>query len=219
MSIICAFDWNALSAIANICIALLALFTYLYTRSQTKRQDELRHEDIRARLSFSVVEWNNLYMLKITNIGREAAYKIQLNVSGSPITENPIDLVKDVFARLRATTINIEAEQSVYYLVSPTESAQGEQGLEGGKQYDMKSIHEWLSTHDNESIYITGQYNNRYKIEEEFSIRDYLQFGAFEHKEPIEEIAEAIYSRDPKDKAIQKNIQFIKESLKNKYNG
>lgn len=218
MTVLCIIDWNALSAIANICIALLALFTYLYTRSQTKKQDEIRFEDVRARLSFSIVDWNNHYMLKITNVGKETAYNIELNVSGSPITENLISFVKEVFVNLRSTTICIEAGQSVFYLVSPTEKAKGLYGIEGQELVGAKDIQEWLGNHDKEKIIITGKYNNRHIIDESFCIRDYAQYGAFEHKEPIEEIADAIYSRDPNAKNIQKNIQVITEIIKKQHN-
>lgn len=218
MNILCVIDWNAISAIANICIALLALFTYLYTRSQAKKNEQLRFEDVRARLSFSIVDWHDYYMLKITNVGKETAYDIQLNISGTPISESLFSFVKDVFVNLRSTPICIESGQSVFYLVSPTEKAKGLYGIEGQEQIDAKEIQKWLENHDKEDIIITGKYNNRHDINESFCIRDYAQFGAFEHKEPIEEISDALYSRDPSDKNVQKNIQQITEIIKKQHN-
>ena len=188
--ILCCINWNAISAIANIAIALLALITYIYSRNQAKKQDALRFEDLRARLAFSIVDWHNHYMLKISNVGKETAYNVQLNVSGPPISENPFDLVKDVFARLRETTIIIESGQSVYYLISPTEKARGDYGIE-----------------------------DRFLIKDNISIRDYLQYGAFEHKNPLEEIADAMISRSPEDKNIQKNIQQITNFITKCHNG
>ncbi|MBM6992833.1 MAG: hypothetical protein I3J02_06165 [Prevotella sp.] len=212
--ILCFDNWNILSAIANICIAILAFITYLYTRSQGKKQDKLRFEDVRARLSFSIIVWHDHYMLKVTNVGKETAYNIELNVSGSPISDNLFSFVKKVFANLLHTTICVEAGQSVFYLVSPTENASGSFGIDGQQQVGAKDIRAWLKKHDKEDIIITGKYNNRHIINERFCIRDYAQYGAFEHKEAIEEIADAILSRDPQDTNIQKNFQLIAEIIK-----
>lgn len=217
--ILCCINWNAISAIANIAIALLALITYIYSRNQAKKQDALRFEDLRARLAFSIVDWHNHYMLKISNVGKETAYNVQLNVSGPPISENPFDLVKDVFARLRETTIIIESGQSVYYLISPTEKARGDYGIEGGQQINSEDIIKWLRAHDKDNIIITGLYNDRFLIKDNISIRDYLQYGAFEHKNPLEEIADAMISRSPEDKNIQKNIQQITNFITKCHNG
>lgn len=158
-------------------------------------------------------------MLKITNVGKETAYGIKLNVSGSPITENPINFVREVFTKLRTGTINIEAGKSVYYLISPSESAEGKQGLEGGKEYDMMEIKKWLLTQVNEKISIKGVYNNRYMINEVFTIRDFNQIGAFVINDPLQSIAEAITSHDYNDKSIPKNIQIVANEIKKKSQG
>ena len=68
-------DWDAVSSITSVIMMGIALFTLWVTYQQ--RRDELR-----ARLSFEIISWNGLFLLKITNVGKESAYNIQLNFSG-----------------------------------------------------------------------------------------------------------------------------------------
>ena len=209
-------NWDAVSAISNIVMAIIAFGSLVFSFYLLYRERKDRIEDIRARLSFSIVEWQDFYMLKIANVGKETAYGIKLNVTGPPITDNPIGLVRDVFKKLKNGTINIEAGNSVYYLISPSESAKEEQGLDGGKKYHMSDILGWLDSQVNEPIIITGKYNNRYDVQESFTIRDFNQYGAFVVNDPLQSIAEAIVSHDFDDKSIQKNIQIIAQEIKNK---
>lgn len=217
--ITCCINWDAVNAISNILMALIAFGSLMFSFYLLNRDRKNRIEDIRARLSFSIVEWQDFYMMKITNVGKETAYNIRLNVMGSPITDNPIELVRDAFIKLKEGTIYIEAGKSVYYLVSPSERAKEEQGLEGGKKYNMTDIRRWLASQVNEKITIYGSYNNRYEVNESFTIRDFNQFGAFVVNDPLQSIAEAITSHDFDDKSIQKNIQTIANVLKEKVHG
>lgn len=68
-------------------------------------------------------------------------------------------------------------------------------------------------------IIVSGIYNNKYKIDFSFSIRDNYPIGTFHVVDPLTEIAEAIASYDPKDKSIQKNLQEIANDNKDKNNG
>ena len=216
---ICCINWDAVSAISNIIMAIIAFGSLMFSFCLLYRDRKNRVEDIRARLSFSIVEWQDFYMLKISNVGKETAYNIILNVVGSPITDNPIELVQDVFKKLKKGTINIEAGKSVYYLISPSESAKEEQGLEGRKKCHMTDIRGWLNSQVNEPIIITGKYNNRYDVYERFTIRDFNQYGAFVVNDPLQSIADAIMSHDFDDRSIQKNIQIIAQEIKTKHNG
>lgn len=68
--LICCIDWNALTAVGTI---LLAIATFITIRQNSKQLSEIRNqreEDIRARIDCSIIEWHNCYFFKIQNIGR-----------------------------------------------------------------------------------------------------------------------------------------------------
>lgn len=188
-------NWESINAISNIVmagIALLSLLLSLYLGWNNRKQ---RREDVRARLYFSIIDWQDKYMLKITNVGKETAYKINIKVTGLPISENLYSFVRDVFQKLSSMYFCLEAGHSAFYLISPTERCKNEEGIEGMEIHYAPEIHAWLKKYDDKDIYISGHYCDRYKIREQFSIREFLLYGSFEHKEPLEEIADAIVSR------------------------
>jgi hypothetical protein len=206
-------NWECINAISNIVmasIALSSLLLSLYLVCNNRRQ---RQEDVRARLYFGIVDWQNKYMLKITNVGKETAYRINIRVTGAPISDNLYSFVRDVFKKLSSIYFCLEAGHSAYYLISPTERCANEEGLEKGEKHSSTEIREWLIKYDDEDICIEGEYCDRYSVCEKFSIREFLLIGSFEHKEPIEEIADAILSRDPSDHKIQNSISKIAKNF------
>lgn len=208
-----SINWDNINTIANIAMTVIALVSLALNFYLLRREKKLRNEDIRARLSISIVDWQGKYMLKVTNVGKETAYKIKLDVSGKSIEENLYSFVREAFAKLSKISFCLEVGQSAYYLISPDERCKGEEGLEGYETISSRDIIDWLKNYDNESIFVKGQYCDKYKIKEELSIREYLLYGSFEVKDPIQELADAFSSRDPKDKNIQKNIELLRQEV------
>lgn len=206
-------DWEFINAISNIVMAAIALISLLYSLYLGWTNRKQRQEDLRARLSISIVDWHNKYMLKVTNVGKETAYRVTLKVSGKPISENLYSFVREVFEKLSSISFCLEAGNSVFYLISPTEHWKKEEGI-GEDVRSWNEIIEWLKKYDDEDIVIRGSYCDRYEIREQFSIREFQLYGSFEHKEAFEEIADAFVSRDPKDKNIQKNMELIAKAMK-----
>lgn len=213
MSCILDVNWNAINSISNIIIALIAFLSLIISLRVSWNYRKQRREDIRARLSFSIIEWQNKYMLKITNVGKETAYKINIKVTGSPISDNLYSFVRDVFNKLSSMYFCLEVGHSALYLISPTERCNNEEGFEGIEMHHAHEIHAWLNNYDDEDIIIKGQYCEKYEIDEHFSIREFLLYGSFERKNAVEEIADAFVSRDPSDNTIQKSICKIAKSV------
>ena len=211
-------NWTAIGAISNISVAFLALISICVSLYLNRKNSNQRKEEIRARLSLSIVNWKNMYMLKISNVGKETAYNVHLIVEGKPVVQNLFDFVRQTFEKLSKMSFCIEAGQSVFYLLSPDEHFKGHQGLEGGESISSSSILKWLQFHDNEDIIINGTYCDKYKINENFSIREFSLKGSFEHLDAIEEIADASLSRDPSDNYIQKSISAIAKAVGNSKN-
>lgn len=209
-------NWTELSTKADIAVALIALLSLVLNFYLIRNNKKERKEDIRARLSFSIINWHGFYMLRIANVGKETAYHINLNVTGKPIIENLYPFVRSVFEKLSKMSFCLEAGKDAYYLISPDESSNRYNGLEGDLQLSSSKIQEWLQEYDDEDIHITGKYCDKYKVQEDLSIREYLIWGSFEHKDAIEYIADSLLSRDPKVKSIQNNIDLIAKAIGSK---
>ena len=72
-----------------------------------------------------------------------------------------------------------------------------------------EEINLWLKEYDNKAITIIGDYNNKYSIKEEFSIRDFNVLGTFQIPGPIESIAGVVSDMDTY------TLNDIKHSLRN----
>lgn len=207
-------NWECINAISNIAIATIALASFLFSLHLGWKNRKQRQEDVRARLSISIVSWQNKYMLKVSNVGKETAYNVVLRVSGKPISENLYSFVKIVFDKLSRMYFCLEAGKSAYYLISPDEKCGDEEGIEGVETHSGKEIREWLKKYDDEDIAIMASYCDKYEINEKFSIREFLLYGSFDHKDALEEIADAIVSRDPNVKNVQKNLDLIAREIR-----
>jgi hypothetical protein len=211
--IICCVNWEAVGAISNIVMAFIALASLGFSIYLLFRERKNRIEDIRARLNFSVTYWKENYYLQIHNVGKEVAYNVNVCVGGKAIEENPYEHVKYAFSLLREKNLVLSPGDKLHYLISPGITRNKEMGI-GDDTHSSAEINSWLKTHDEDKIIITGKYNNKYVINESFSIRDFYPIGTFHVIEPLVEIAESLSSFDPKDKSIQKNIQKIANEIK-----
>ena len=214
---ICCINWEAVSAISNIVMAAIALASLAFSFYVLYRDRKQRIEDVRARINCSIVSWKDNYFLQIHNVGKETAYDIHIKVEGKPISENPYTHIKSVFAELPNKALVLSAGEKFHFMVSPGITHNRNMGI-GDDRHASEEINDWLKQYDEEKIIISGIYNNKYKIDFSFSIRDNYPIGTFHVVDPLSEIAEAIASHDPKDKPIQKSIQKI-VTEKIKHNG
>lgn len=211
--ILCCVNWDAVSAISNIAMAIIALASLAFSFYLLYRDRKQRIEDVRARINCSIVTWKNNYFLKIQNVGKETAYDIHLKIEGKPISDNPYEHVKSVLAELFNKSLVLPAGEKLHFIISPGITHNRTIGIDDDR-HTSEEVNNWLKQYDDEKIVISGIYNNKYKIDFSFSIRDNYPIGTFPVVDPISEIAEAIASHNPKDKPIQNSIQKIANDKK-----
>ena len=216
--LICCVNWEAVSAISNIVMAAIALASLAFSFYVLYQDRKQRMEDVRARINCSIVSWKDNYFLQIQNVGKETAYDIHVKVEGKPISDNPYEHVKSVFSNLPNKALLLSAGEKLHFMISPGITHNRNMGI-GDDRHTSAEVNNWLQQYDEEKIIISGIYNNKYKIDFSFSIRDNYPIGTFHVVDPLSEIAEAIASHDPKDKSIQKSLQKIANNKKENNNG
>ena len=85
---LCVINWTAVSAIITAITALVAVIALWQNKQQLKEMRQQWLEDRRARLSFGIISNDGLFLLRITNVGKETAYNISMTLTGDPI-DNP----------------------------------------------------------------------------------------------------------------------------------
>lgn len=95
MCIIENINWNVVSCAISAIMTVLAGATLWVSYKQ-------RRDDLRARLSFEIISHDDMLLLKVSNIGKETAYNVQLRFTGKPITENFSLAIRKGFASLES---------------------------------------------------------------------------------------------------------------------
>ena len=80
--VLCAINWTAVSAIITAITALVAVIALWQNKQQLKEMRQQWLEDRRARLSFGIISNDGLFLLRITNVGKETAYNISITLTG-----------------------------------------------------------------------------------------------------------------------------------------
>lgn len=179
---ICSFiNWSTLGNIGTTVSAIAALISLIITSRQIYILKKQRIEDIRARLSFSIIVWKGLFLLKITNIGHETAYDINLCFDSEYINQHYSTRVKLAFERLQHHKIYIESQKSYYadlgciYMRSRANCTYHASDKCDEEIFDYHTINTWLDKHFEDKINITGTYcNGKYPIKECFSLSNFI---------------------------------------------
>lgn len=207
-------NWDAVSAISNIAMAIIAFASLAYSVYLLFRDRKQRIEDVRARINCCIILWKDNYFLQIQNIGKETAYDIHIKVEGKPITDNLYEHIKSVFSDLPNKALVLSAGEKLHFMISPGITHNRNMGI-AEDRHTSQEVNNWLKQNDEEKISISGIYNNKYMIDYSFSIRDNYPIGTFHVTDPLSEIAEAIASHDPKEKSIQKSLHKIANAKEN----
>ncbi len=183
--------WTAISAIATFVMAYITYKTLMHNKEQLNDLKEQRLEDIRARIVCNLILWNNTYLLKIENIGKEPAYDVNIQVTGEPITHNLSKTIKKNFDRLSKLNIILPAgEYKCFVLYSSTLFAEWNfSGSEEINEYSLREVASWLSKYNDKPIDIKIKYNNKYTLNESFSMSNYFIDGSVVLPDNLEIIA------------------------------
>ena len=191
----CNIDWAAVSAISNMVIAFIALATLIYSICLLFRERNRRKEDLRARLDCSIIKYQNAYYLLIENIGKEAAYDVNIVVKGKVIDEGLYDSVHDTFTKLAMTQLIFKGGEKKYFFLCPDRITKNV--LYPWQQKETADdINQWISVHENDEITINIPYNKRYNLSRSFTIKNFDFVGSARILEPIEQISGVISDMD-----------------------
>lgn len=203
-------NWDAISSVTSVIMMGVALFTLWITYLQ-------RRDDLRARLSFEIISWNGLFLLKIMNVGKETAYNIQLNFSGEFLENHFSKEIKNDFAVISARTFTMAAGRDLYYLLTPIWKTRNSTFQIGGEEYDSKKTNEWLDKNKKAKLHICGTYCNNYHVNEHLSIDDYIVGKSIVVEDArtiaLEQISKGLSCKNDCHRPIQEKIDDIAKSL------
>lgn len=98
---LCEINWTAVSAIITTITALVAVMALWQNKQQLKEMRRQRLEDRRTLLSFGIILNDGLFLLRITNVGKETAYNISITLTGDPIDN------QRTFANIKRNVIDL----------------------------------------------------------------------------------------------------------------
>lgn len=204
-------DWDAVSSITSVIMMGIALLTLWVTYQQ--HRDELR-----ARLSFEIISWNGLFLLKITNVGKESAYNIKLTFSGEFLENHFSNEIKDEFAVISARTFTMTAGRDLHYLLTPIWKTRDSTFHIGKEEYGSKEINEWLDKNKKAKLHICGTYCNNYHVDEHLSIDDYIVGKSIVVEDAgtiaLEQISKGLSCKNDLHHPIQERIDDIAMYIK-----
>lgn len=190
MMILCnSINWTAVGSIATAASAILTLIMLGINAYQIYILKKHRIEENRARLCFSIVAWNDMFLLKIKNVGKEVAYNIKLKLSSPIIDGHYSNNVIERLKRLENKPFIMEAEHTNYYDISFCYTKNRElryepENPDKKEEFISADINQWLDTHLDDKITITGTYCDKYDINENFSISDFIT-GSIKYHDDI----------------------------------
>lgn len=181
MNMICIL-WNGWTAVAAIATGLSAFATAIMagvtvrSLTQNKAQlDEIKKqfdEENRARLLFEIVSVQDLFLLKIVNVGKSTAFDVHFTIK-SKLIDNHFSMdIKSCFEETAQKNFILVPKRCLYLYLSSVYTSKNHTIFD--KKYSSTIINDWLDKYKNEKIFITGQYCGKYKINEEFSIADFI---------------------------------------------
>lgn len=202
-------NWNAISSLVTVIMTVLAGITLWVSCKQ-------RRDDLRARLSFEVISWEHLFLLKVTNVGKEAAYNVHLNISGKPIEDNYSKNSRKAFDELKMRNIAMLPGRSLYFMLSDIYSNNTTHRI-GDEQFSSKQVNEWLDSHIDKEIRIKGLYCGKYKINESFTMQDFIGCKSIIVSSPTElalmQLSKGVSCKNDFHRPIQEKIDDINKSL------
>lgn len=195
-------SWSTfLSAIASFAMVLI---TWCSLKQNEKQLNELKRqwdEKKRARLSFSIIPSQKWYFLKITNIGGESAFNINLKFNSDFIDNISIENAQKFFMKLQENPFSIESGRSKYLLIGCS--------IENPTKYWKDKC---------EVITIKGFYCDEYIVDERVNILEYTIGGSVVNDELTtiaEYIKKGLIVQNDSYYPIQKSLDIIAKKIDN----
>lgn len=167
-------DWTAVSAIATLLMTIATFVTIIYTRKQMKEVQKQWEETNKAHLAFSIISDSGLFILKIENTGNRTAYDVHINIDDEFINKMLITDFADQLKGLSEKKMVLQPGRSLYYAISPIRSDKDGTITTHNGTYSHNDVNKNLNIILKEHIFIKGGYNEHEKINECFSIDDFV---------------------------------------------
>lgn len=192
---LCNCDWTAISAISNIIMTLIALGTLIFSICLLFREKKLRQEDIRARLDYSIIKYQNAYYLLVENVGKEMAYDVSVGVKGKIIEESIYSQVRETFSRLENVKLIIKPEEKIHFFLCPDKLKRNVRYI-WRQTETIEDINQWVDKYEKDEIHVTIQYNKKYSLSHKFSIKNFNYYGSTKILNSLEQISGVISDMD-----------------------
>ena len=214
---LCVINWTAVSAIITAITALVAVIALWQNKQQLKEMRQQWLEDRRARLSFGIISNDGLFLLRITNGGKETAYNISMTLAGDPIDNHYSEAIKNSYTRLQNQSFAIEAGVSKYFYLSHMKSNMDSEIYIDQEKFMQSEINNWLDSYKYFPLHIAGTYCGRYSIEESFCISDFIMDGSMKIKDELvasmEDIKKGLVLNNKRYMPIQKSLDVIAKKI------
>lgn len=171
---LCTINWITISAIVTTIMAFIAGFALYKNGQQLKEIKRQWDETNRPRLVFSIVARQEMFLLKISNVGQQTASHIKLNFSHDFINDLLYKDIKNTFRKLQDKEFCIESGISKFFLISPIYDIKNYKISRTNENFTKEQINQWIDDNIQRRIEINGTYGDKYKIEETLSIDDYI---------------------------------------------
>lgn len=198
---------------------IMVIFTWLTLKQNSQQLEELKRqwsEDHRARLSFSIVSKQGIFMLMIANVGKETAYNIRLTFSDQFIESLLANSTKDIYRKLQGKSFSIEPNTNKYFYISPIYGNSSVTFHRTNEKFSAEEINKWLDEFRNIPIKINGTYCDNYHVSETLRLGDYLLMNLVVNDEltnNIEDIRKGTVVNNDQFYPIQKSLDIIAKSL------
>lgn len=198
---------------------IMVIFTWLTLKQNSQQLEELKRqwsEDHRARLSFSIVSKQGLFMLKIANIGRETAYNIRLTFSDQFIESLLANSTKEIYRTLNGKSFSIEPNTNKYFYISPIYGDSSVTFHRTNEKFSAEEKNRWLDKFRYIPIIINGTYCDNYHVLETLKLDNFLLMNLVVNDEltnNIEEIRKGTVVTNDQLYPIQKSLDIIARSL------
>lgn len=211
-----SFWASYLSAAATF---IMVIFTWLTLKQNGQQLEELKRqwkEDHRARLFFSIVSRQGIFMLKIANVGQETAYSIRLTFSDQFIEALLANSTKEIYRKLNGKSFIIEPNTNKYFYLSPIYGNSSVIFHRTNEEFSAEEINKWLDVFRYIPIEINGTYCEKYSISEVLILDDFLIMNLVVNDEltnSITDIRKGTVVKNDQFYPIQKSLDIIAKNM------
>lgn len=197
-----ARDWllfwsTYIGAIASFCMIYYTAKTLEVSKRQLQEMKTERYETIRARLVFDVVIYENAYYFRITNIGKNNAFDVVINVNTEFI--NAVKSRDRIVFKELAKPFFVLVDKPVYCFIGGCEDI--------NKEWQGKNV----------IMELSGHYNNTFVVNESINMDNYINKLHFvvddELTTAVKHIKKGLITQNNLHYPIQKSLDIIAKQL------